>query len=1061
MPRPFDLLPTTVTDSGDAWAAANDPQRGTQGYASTRGDQHPDATVSSRSGSLFADNPVGDQSPLDHDLSQRFERHGLLGRGGFGMVYRAYDRKLARFVAVKVPHRGLLDEVSNRRRVEREAAATARLRHPHIVTLHDFVTCGDQSLLINELVEGETLAQMLDRFPNGCDLRIAATIVQRIAQAVQHAHDQNVLHRDIKPSNILLDTTVVDGELAFCPRLTDFGVARIIRNDGATETHSQFIGTWHYTPPELLSHSADGHTRASDIYSLGIVLYELLTGRRPFAGTTLGELYPQIRNGHFTSPRVLRAEVPRDLEAICLRCMATSPGIRYASAGELAADLSRFLNGDSVVARLPGTIERVLRWTRRRPTQAATIAISAISVTVVVFAVALMNRQLSKVNADLLASNLERESIIQAGLRTLYNYEQTIYAGEMFKASTAIQEMRLRNARTILATYADGQPLAHHRDVEWEHARFQISRESTILWKADQALYCIAQSDRQRAIGGAASRVALLDRVSGDAVHQWQTEQTEVNSIVLDPEVERLWCSGDDGTVHAYDTRTGAKLYRAQVFEDARAYDLVHFPELQQLICFSSEGTIAAIDSSTGEIRRRWPAHKEGARSIASAGPRHFAVGHAAGLLHIYNVATGKVQHELKLEDYQTILALTLDPEAHRLWVMAGNSIRYLDLETTTFAKPWTATDELTAMACDSVNQSVVVSMEGGVFQRLRIADDGELTPVDQWANEGQRVFTIATDLGSGEILSADAEGALRKWHSAPLVRTEHRGPSKSKSIQFDFISGGDLESWPALVSVNRTQVFSLATQTGQRQAIAYDGPPAMYVSTIAKNQLLIGSSQPPAQLLDLTSGTVSEVPVHASDSVNRSDDGAWLCGVEPKGGHAWLLDAVGLAAPLHLPAHHSQSIAVAPEHGRVFWNDGNALMSRLIATADAPQHHVTFSRVPKFLELSNDQWLIAVGLTDREVHLWDWQQDRRIGPVLMHSGRLQAMAFSQGGRTLMTLDEAAVLRFWNVKTSQLMLEKQLEFELSGDITQARFSPDGRFLVTLYDRQNFNTLRLY
>lgn len=1066
MPRSLDSQPTQVADSAIRAVAGSQSLPNIQEQPSTQREKDPEITVVSQLpllgvGELCAGEPFADELPLEHDFGVRFERHELIGRGGFGRVYRAYDRKLGRFVAVKVPHRGSLDGVSNRRQVEREAAATARLRHPHIVTLHDFVAHGDHSLLINELIEGETLAQFLARFRQGCDVRVAATVVQRIAQAVQHAHDHHVLHRDIKPSNILLDTTVADGELPFCPRLTDFGVARILRDDDGTETSCQFVGTWHYTPPELLSQKPGSHTCASDIYSLGVVFYELLTGRRPFDATVPGNLHNQIRSGNFVSPRVLRAEVPRDLEAICLRCMATHPRSRYASAGDLAADLTRFLKGEPVIARLPGAAERLVRWMRRYPTQAAVVSISAAALVTVMLTVAVMNRELSQKNAELQVTNQQLKSALEAERRTSDDYEQMIYAGDMSKAAIAIQETRLRDARAILDRYANGEPLARHRDVEWEHAQFQISRDSTIVWNTAQALYCIVQSNRMLAVGGAASEITLLDRTSGDVIDQWQTGQTEVNSIVLDPETEWLWCSGDDGSVHAYDIRTQTPIFRAKVFENALAFDLLHFPDLQQLICFSSDGSVAAIDHSTGEIRRRWSALKQGTRSIAFAGQRHFAVGDFEGYLRIYDVVTGKLKHELELEGHKAILVMRFDPETQRLWVLAENSICYLDLKTTTFSPPWIATDELTAMVCEPTGRSIVVAMAGGIFQRLQIADDGSLSPTDRWANEGQRVFAIEADRDGGKILSTDDTGALRKWHSAPLMQAEHRGPEKSKSLQFDFIPGSENEGWPELVSINRTQVFSLPTDTGQRQPLGYQGPPPLHVSAVAKQQLLIGNAQPPAQLLDFVSGTTTNLSVHGSGIAKRSNDLRWLCGVEPKLGYAWLLDAADQTLPERLPAHHAHAITVASEFDRVFWNDDNALVSRRLVSTDAPRHHATFSRVPKFLELSYDQRLIAVGLTDREVHLWDWQRDQRSGPVLMHHGRLHALAFSQGGRTLMTLDDAAVLRFWNIKTAQLMLEKPIRSALSGDITYARFSPDARFLVLLYNRQHFVTLRLY
>src|SRR5690606_22502662 len=147
-------------------------------------------------------------------------------------------------------------------------------------------------------------------------------------------------------------------------------------------------------------------------------------------------------------------------------------------------------------------------------------------------------------------------------------------------------------------------------------------------------------------------------------------------------------------------------------------------------------------------------------------------------------------------------------------------------------------------------------------------------------------------------------------------------------------------------------------------ETITYQGPLPVSVSAVGRQQFLIGSSQSPARLLDLAFGTTTEIPVHGSGPVKRSVDGCWLCGVALLLGYAWLLDTARPAEPERLPAHHAHSIAVATEHDRVFWNDGNALVSRLIASADAPEQHATFSRIPKFLELSHDQRLLAIGLS-------------------------------------------------------------------------------------------------
>jgi serine/threonine protein kinase len=511
----------------------------------SNGDEPPTVSISKVSSSTGI---ITDDFPVD--LAERFVRHEQLGRGGFGSVFRAYDRQLNRFVAIKVPHINAPDRDRVQKRVAREATATARLRHPNIVTLFDFIHVDDHSLLVNELIQGETLTRLIGRNPNGCDFRLAAAIVQRIASAVQHAHDQSVLHRDIKPSNIMLDATHADGDLPFCPRLTDFGLATILRDsdsDDQSEVHTETIGTWHYTPPEVIRNKFVGHTPTCDIYSLGVVLYELITGTRPFHAATLAELLPKVSNGDFLPPRVTRSDVPRDLEAICLRCMARNPATRYPTAATLADDLSRFLAGDLVLARMPDRSERFFRWMRRNPAPAAISAISVLAIFVVFAVIATANRQLFKLNSQLESMNAQLQTALSTTRTTLYEYEQSNYGTDLANASHAIRQSNLRDARTLLSRYDDAQPLAHHRDIEWDHNRFLISKTPNTLWQSDHPLYHLCEVGNYYCTAGAASEIVVIERDSGTAVRSIPTRQKEINSLVFDTQHNLIWSSGDDG----------------------------------------------------------------------------------------------------------------------------------------------------------------------------------------------------------------------------------------------------------------------------------------------------------------------------------------------------------------------------------------------------------------------------------------------------------------------------------------------------------------------------------
>ncbi len=281
-----------------------------------------------------------------------------LGRGGMGRVYAARQRGLGRIVALKVLATGPGAPVELEMRFLREAQTVARLRHPHIIAIHDSGRATGHVYFSMDYLEGRDLARRLRE--HTFSPREAAALVAKVASALAFAHAEGVLHRDLKPSNILLDGDE--------PRLADFGLAAQLETSGDLTSASGVFGTPHYLAPEAICGGATALSAASDLYALGVVLYAVLTSRTPFAGASPAELPALVNETDPPAPRLLAPHVPRDLETICLKCLERDPVRRYADAAALAADLRHFLAGEPIAARPPDRLERFRRYARRHRT---------------------------------------------------------------------------------------------------------------------------------------------------------------------------------------------------------------------------------------------------------------------------------------------------------------------------------------------------------------------------------------------------------------------------------------------------------------------------------------------------------------------------------------------------------------------------------------------------------------------------------------------------------------------------------------------------------------------
>ncbi|MEZ5941166.1 MAG: WD40 repeat domain-containing serine/threonine protein kinase [Planctomycetaceae bacterium] len=385
---------------------------------------------------VAANGPHGSE-PSEFPKFSGYTILGELGRGGMGVVYKAQQERPARIVALKTIHAVAAGHEEYIQRFRAEADAAGKLSHPGIVPIYATGEENGIHFISMGYVEGIDLDKMLDGKALPC--LHAARIARDVALALHYAHEQKVVHRDIKPQNILMDA---DGN----PRVTDFGLAKLVEDSDLTSS-GQILGTAAYMPPE----QAQGDTAlagpTADVYALGATLYRAITGRPPFQAASQMEILRQVVHEEPVPPRRLNQEIDADIETICLKCLEKSPSARFATAKELAEELTRYLNGESIYSRPVSGLTRLGRWCRRKPFAAASALLAAVLVIALSTAIPLILLARQKLETERFQNGLQRAED-QAAIDRATAEKEKVELQAKAEKSEMLFDMALTGARS-------------------------------------------------------------------------------------------------------------------------------------------------------------------------------------------------------------------------------------------------------------------------------------------------------------------------------------------------------------------------------------------------------------------------------------------------------------------------------------------------------------------------------------------------------------------------------------------------------------------------------------